>query len=78
MGKLVATGGGDIAGGETFAIDRQVVFLAGKSRPRARFIPTASSDSRDYWKGFQGLYGQDLALPPTCFICSALTRPSRS
>ena len=60
MGKLVAIGGGDMTGGETLAIDQDVVSLTGKDRPRALFIPTASSDSREYWQGFQGVYGQEL------------------
>ena len=60
MGKIVAIGGGDMAEGETLAIDKEVVSLTGKSRPRALFIPTASNDSSEYWKGFQGVYGQEL------------------
>ena len=53
MTKLVAIGGGKMAEGETLAIDSQVVALTGKTYPRALFIPTASSDSREYWQGFQ-------------------------
>ncbi len=60
MGKLVAIGGGKMVDGETLAIDRQVVALTGKTNPRALFIPTASSDSREYWHGFQNLYGTKL------------------
>ena len=60
MGKLVAIGGGEMAVGETLAIDKEIVSLTGKDRPMALFIPTASSDSREYWQGFQGVYGQEL------------------
>ena len=60
MGKLVAIGGGEMALGETLAIDKEIVSLTGKDRPRALFIPTASSDSREYWQGFQCVYGQEL------------------
>ena len=60
MGKLVAIGGGEIAGGETLAIDKEIVSLTGKNRPRALFIPTASSDSREYWQVFQNVYGKEL------------------
>ena len=60
MGKLVAIGGGEMAVGETLAIDKEIVSLTGKDRPRALFIPTASSDSREYWQGFQGVYGREL------------------
>ena len=49
MGKLVAIGGGQLAERETLAIDKEILSLTGKNRPRALFIPTASSDSREYW-----------------------------
>ena len=60
MGKLVAIGGGEMAGGESLAIDKQIASLTGKNRPRALFIPTASGDSREYWKVFQNVYGTEL------------------
>ena len=60
MRKLVAIGGGKMAEGETLAIDRQVVALTGKDSPRALFIPTASSDSQEYWQGFQRIYAGEL------------------
>ena len=60
MTKLVAIGGGKMAEGETLAIDSQVVALTGKTNPRALFIPTASSDSREYWHGFQCTYAGEL------------------
>ena len=60
MCKLVAIGGGEIVRGETLAIDKEIVSLTGKNRPRALFIPTASSDSREYWQVFQNVYGTEL------------------
>ena len=60
MGKLVAIGGGEIATGETLAIDKEIVSLTGKDRPKALFVPTASGDSRDYWHVFQDVYGTEL------------------
>ena len=60
MGKLVAIGGGEMAERETLAIDKEVVFLTGKDRPNALFIPTASGDSPEYWQSFQEVYGQEL------------------
>ena len=42
MGKIVAIGGGSMLERETLDIDREVVRLSGKQRPRALFIPTAS------------------------------------
>ena len=60
MTKLVAIGGGKMVEGATLAIDERVVALTGKSNPRALFIPTASSDSREYWHGFQRTYAGEL------------------
>ena len=60
MGKIVAIGGGDMRELETLAIDKEIIALSGKSRPRALFIPTASSDSREYWQAFQNAYGAEL------------------
>lgn len=56
MGKIVAVGGGGIAEGHTLAIDRRIVELTGRRRPRALFIPTASNDNLAYWEMFRGLY----------------------
>ena len=60
MGKIVAIGGGDLRTLETLAIDKEVVLLSGKVRPRALFIPTASSDSHEYWEAFDSAYGNNL------------------
>ena len=46
-----------MADGKTLAIDREIVLLTGKSRPRALFVPTASSDSPERWQAFQEVYG---------------------
>jgi len=52
MGKIVAIGGGEIGRPgypvETTEIDKQIIRLSGKSKPRVLFIPTASSDSELY------------------------------
>ena len=60
MGKLVAIGGGEMAERETLAIDKEIVALTGKDRPKALFIPTASGDSPEYWQSFQDVYGKEL------------------
>ena len=60
MGKIVAIGGGDMRSLETLAIDKEIIALSGKSRPKTLFIPTASSDSREYWQAFQNAYGAEL------------------
>lgn len=54
--KIVAIGGGDMGLGETFEIDREIVRLTGKPKPKAVFLPTASFDSLDYWDRFQAIY----------------------
>lgn len=41
--KIVAIGGGEIKDRETLKIDRFIVDLAGKSSPRALFIPAANT-----------------------------------
>ena len=60
MGKIVAIGGGDMRSLDTLTIDEEVLRLAGRTRPRALFIPTASYDSVDYWEAFQRVYGDEL------------------
>lgn len=60
MSAIVAIGGGELKDLETLPIDRVIVKLAGKKRPKALFIPTASNDSMGYWETFQGVYGKRL------------------
>ncbi len=56
MGKIVAIGGGSLGAGETRAIDQAVIRLTGQRRPRALFIPTATTDSVEYWDIFRTTY----------------------
>jgi dipeptidase E len=58
--KIVAIGGGGLALRETLAIDREIVRLTERRRPRALFIPTASSDNPDYCRAFRLIYGDRL------------------
>ena len=58
MGKIVAIGGGKLAEGHTRAIDQAVIRLTGLRRPRALFIPTATTDSVAYWDIFRPAYTQ--------------------
>ncbi|MEI8328020.1 MAG: peptidase E [Candidatus Taylorbacteria bacterium] len=50
--KIVAIGGGEIGRSgfpvETTKIDKEIIRLTGKSKPKLLFIPTASSDSEGY------------------------------
>jgi dipeptidase E len=60
MQKIVAIGGGGLALRETLAIDREIVRLTERRRPRALFLPTASSDNSDYRSAFRLIYGDRL------------------
>lgn len=57
MSTIVGIGGGLMAALENLSIDRAIVDLSGKERPRALFIPTASDDSPERWRVFQDVYG---------------------
>lgn len=75
MGKIVAIGGGEIKRGQTLSIDREIVALTGRRRPRALFVPTASGDASAYWETFQRVYGQKLGCQ--CDVLFLLSeRPS--
>lgn len=43
---------------ETADIDRRIVELTGKARPKALFIPTASGDAAGYAETFETCYGE--------------------
>ncbi|HLC90486.1 MAG TPA: peptidase E [Candidatus Nanoarchaeia archaeon] len=59
--KIVAIGGGDIRRVPgTLAIDKEIIRLAQKKRPKLLFIPTASSDSTEYWKHIEKYFGKRL------------------
>lgn len=57
---IVAIGGGLIRTRSTEGIDREIIRLAGKRRPLALYIPTASSDHALYWKRFRKYFGDHL------------------
>lgn len=52
---IVAIGGGDVK-----IIDRKIVKMTGRKKPKALFIPTASSDEFNYIAWFQKRYGDEL------------------
>lgn len=54
---IVAIGGGEIRTRGTVAIDREIIRLSNKKNPKLLFIPTASSDSEEYWKHVQKYFG---------------------
>ena len=57
--KIVAIGGGDLRTQETADIDRRIIELTGKTRPKALFIPTASGDADEYVEVFETSYGKE-------------------
>lgn len=64
MGRIVAIGGGEIGrpgySVETAFIDKVIISLANKKRPKLLFIPTASKDSKGYVDIVKKHFGDDL------------------
>jgi dipeptidase E len=62
MGKIVALGGGEIGRQghpvETASIDMETARLSGKKRPKLLFIPTASSDPKEYFRVVKEHFGK--------------------
>lgn len=54
---IVAIGGGEIRTRSTLAIDREIIRLSNKRRPKIVFIPTASLDSPRYCEQFSDYFG---------------------
>ena len=54
---IIAIGGGVIRTRGTLGIDREMIRLSNKPHPRILFIPTASSDSEEYWEEFRDYFG---------------------
>lgn len=57
---IIAIGGGLIRTKGTEAIDREIIRLTNRTRPDVLFVPTASSDSEEYWQRFRGYFGDYL------------------
>jgi len=64
MQKIVAIGGGEIGRPgfpiETTSIDKEIISLSGKEKPKLLFIPTASSDSESYFEVVKKHFGKRL------------------
>lgn len=60
MSTIVAIGGGELGELETLTIDKKIVKLAKKNKPKVLFIPTASNDADGYCNTFQKVYGDKL------------------
>ena len=57
--KIVAIGGGELSMLETAEIDKHIIELTSKTRPKALFIPTASGDAPGYVETFEACYGKE-------------------
>ncbi|MFA6177874.1 MAG: Type 1 glutamine amidotransferase-like domain-containing protein [Candidatus Paceibacterota bacterium] len=64
MKKIIAIGGGEIGKPgypiETTQIDKEIINLTGKKNPKLLFIPTASSDSEEYYWTVEKHFGKRL------------------
>ncbi|HLD81739.1 MAG TPA: peptidase E [Patescibacteria group bacterium] len=58
--KIVAVGGGVMKTGGLLAIDKEIIRLAQKERPKLLFLPTATSDSELYWYYVDKHFGKKL------------------
>ena len=65
MGRIVSIGGGEIKLNETLHIDKEIIRLTGKKKPKALFIPTASGDPSGYYELFKKAYSK---LGCTCDV----------
>ena len=77
MGTIVAIGGGSLQTGETGAIDRQILRRTGRRKPRALFIPTASSDDLEYRRNFRRAYGRRLGCRTDELLLLGRTPPPK-
>jgi len=80
MGKIVAIGGGEIGRPgypvETTKIDKEIIRLSGKKRPRLLFIPTASDDAEGYVKSVEKHFGRRLGCKVDALLL-VKTQPSK-
>lgn len=66
--KIMAIGGGDIKTSSTLAIDKEIIRLAQKGRPKFLFIPTASSDAINYCSDVEKYYGNKLGCKTSALL----------
>lgn len=79
MKKIVAIGGGEIGSKgfqiETKEIDQEIIRLSGKKSPLVLFIPTASSDSKDYISAFEKYFENNLNCKTDILYLNDSTKP---
>ena len=73
MQKIVAIGGGRVR--DLGSINREIIRLTGRKRPRALYIPTASKDRPESWDEFRRTYTR-LGCRADALLCIRET-PSR-
>lgn len=73
---IVAIGGGEIRTRGTLAIDREIIRLSRKKRPRLLFIPTASSDSERYCNRVRAYFGKFLKCRVETLLLMAQNPPA--
>ncbi len=80
MKHIVAIGGGEIGrpgySVETTNIDKQIIALSGRTNPNVLFLPTASTDSTDYYEVFSQHYGKRLGC--NVGVLNLYSKPSRT
>ncbi len=74
LSKIIAIGGGNIAEGDTLAIDEYIVQSANKNNPKLLFLPTACEDNLDYINNVKIVF-EDLGcqVNSLCLISSMLS-----
>lgn len=83
MGIVVAIGGykyesaKDCTFDTPIKIDRKILGLTGKKKPKALFIPTASDDSEGYTKAWKKIYEGKLACTVDV-LCLIAKKPTRA
>jgi peptidase E len=76
---ILAIGGGGLGGSpENTAIDKYLLELTGKDRPRVCFVPTANGDSAASIVNFYSAYSSDRAVPSHLALFQRTIRDVRS
>lgn len=75
MSKIIAIGGGNIAEGETLAIDEYIVQSAKKENPKLLFLPTACEDNFEYINNVKLVF-EDLGcrVDSLCLISTMMSK----
>lgn len=80
MKKIIAIGGGEIGRAgypvETAKIDKEIIRLTGKTKPKLLFIPTASSDAPGYVEDMKRHFGGRLGceVDVLLLLCEKLNK----